>query len=131
MTVAVAYSPNEFGEAALAHGIREAKLRGEDVLVVNAVRGDTTQGAHAPALDDVSAVEQRMSDEGVEFSVVQPVGPDAAELILSAAAEADSSVIVIGIKHRTPIGKLLLGSTAQQILLSAPCDVLAVKPPKK
>ena len=37
-------------------------------------------------------------------------------------------MIVVGVRHRTPVGKLLLGSVAQRVILDAPCPVLAVKP---
>jgi nucleotide-binding universal stress UspA family protein len=36
--------------------------------------------------------------------------------------------LVIGIRHRTPEGKLLLGSVSQELLLECPKPVLAVKP---
>jgi len=41
--------------------------------------------------------------------------------------EVDASRLVIGMRHRTPVGKMLMGSTAQQLLLDCPCPVLAVK----
>ena len=43
------------------------------------------------------------------------------------ANETDADLIVIGLRRRTPVGKLILGSNAQRILLDAPCAVLAVK----
>ena len=51
-----------------------------------------------------------------------------AEEILRVAADTDAAVVVIGLRHRTPVGKMIMGSVAQQVLLDAPCAVLAVKP---
>jgi len=50
--------------------------------------------------------------------------------ILKLAQLEDAELIVIGLRHRSPVGKLLLGSTSQQVLLDASCAVLAVKAPK-
>ena len=44
-----------------------------------------------------------------------------AEAILRVAAEKDARLIVIGVRRRTPVGKLFLGSTSQQVLLDAHC----------
>ena len=67
-------------------------------------------------------------DAGVEHEVRQLVrGLEPAEDLIAAAEESDADVIVIGLRRRTPVGKLILGSNAQRILLDAPCPVLAVK----
>ncbi len=46
---------------------------------------------------------------------------------MQAAIDEDAGLLVIGLRKRTPTGKFLLGSNAQEILLDAPCPVLAVK----
>ena len=53
MSVVVGYVPNPVGEAALAHGIAEARTRKARLLVVNTSRGDSLvdeRYADAPAL---------------------------------------------------------------------------------
>ena len=47
--------------------------------------------------------------------------------MLDAAEEHNADLIVIGLRRRTPVGKLIMGSTSQRILLEADCPVLAVK----
>ena len=48
--------------------------------------------------------------------------------MLSTADRVDASVIVSGLRRRSPVGKFIRGSNAQQILLHASRPVLAVKP---
>ena len=54
-------------------------------------------------------------------------GAGVAEQIVDIVRDTDASLLVIGIRHRTTIGKLIMGSTAQTLLLDCPCPVLAVK----
>jgi nucleotide-binding universal stress UspA family protein len=62
----------------------------------------------------------------VEYEVRQDVVPDVAEEMLRVARDTSAQVLVIGIRHRTPVGKMIMGSVAQHVLLDAPCPVLAV-----
>jgi nucleotide-binding universal stress UspA family protein len=52
---------------------------------------------------------------------------DPAEELINAAESAGADFIVIGLRRRSPVGKRLLGSNAQRVLLDASCPVLAVK----
>jgi nucleotide-binding universal stress UspA family protein len=54
-------------------------------------------------------------------------GKDPVNDVLDTAEEMQAELIVIGIRRRTPVGKLVLGSNSQSILLEATIPVLAVK----
>jgi nucleotide-binding universal stress UspA family protein len=128
MTVLVGYIPDQYGEAALAAAIQEAGRRRTDLLVINASRGEALVDPRYLGETQLGDLERRLDESGVEHEVRQSVGTDAADQLVAAARSADDPVIVIGMRHRTPVGKLIMGSTAQRILLDAPCWVIAVKP---
>ncbi|WP_372594253.1 universal stress protein [Actinotalea sp.] len=126
--IIVGYTPTPEGKAALEHGITEAHHHGDELLVVN-VSGTSDPSETTFATDtEIARVQTRLEAESVPFTLRQLVrGKDASEEILSLAEDEDVRGIVIGIRHRTPVGKLLLGSNSQRILLEATCPVIAVK----
>jgi len=128
--VVVGYVPKPEGEAAVDQGIAEAKLRGTTLVVVNSHRGgrDYDDGASARNEQDLTALETKLKESGLEYDVRQLVrGFEPAEDLIGIAEDCDADLIVIGLRRRTPVGKLILGSNAQRILLDAQCPVLAVK----
>jgi nucleotide-binding universal stress UspA family protein len=128
MTVLVGYVPSPEGEAALRAGIDEARLRGEKMLVVNTSRGDSIADPRFAQEPDLAHVREDLAALGIEFDIRQVLGGgDAAEEIIELAEQADVSLVVIGLRRRSAVGKLIMGSQAQQILLGAGCPVLAVK----
>lgn len=129
-TIVVGYVPKPEGEAAVRRAVEEAKLRNSRVIVVNSHRGgrEFDDDDSGRTEEELGKVEQLLRDAGVEFDVRQLVrGQDPADDLISIAWENSADLIVIGLRRRTPVGKLILGSNAQQILLQAPCAVLAVK----
>jgi nucleotide-binding universal stress UspA family protein len=128
MTIVVGYSADPFGRAALEHGISEAKLRGTKLCVINSTSGEAYVDNHFAQPGEVHDIEERLANCGVEFELTQPVGVDTAQELLKAMERGDAELLVIGIRHRSPVGKLLLGSLSQQLLLECTKPVLAVKP---
>jgi nucleotide-binding universal stress UspA family protein len=131
VTVVVGYIPTDEGLAAVDHAVAFAKRDRTRLVVVNT--GHHGNNAHplfaTPA--DLDALAVRLEREGLEHDIRQPTSGSAAHEILHAATEVGADLIVIGIRRRSPVGKLVTGSTAQQVLLNAECAVLAVKPQKR
>ncbi len=128
MTVVVGYIPDQYGEAALTAGIEEAQRRGTGLVVVNATKGDALVDRRYVGEAGLAGLEERLVALGLTYEVRQAISPDVAEEILRVATDTDADVVVIGLRHRTPVGKMIMGSVAQQVLLDAHCPVLAVKP---
>lgn len=126
MTVVVGYVPNQYGEAAVDAAVEEARRRGTRLVVVNTSKGDALVDRKFASQSALEGLESRLG--GVEHAVRQSVGSDVADQVLDVVREVGAEVLVIGLRHRTPVGKMLMGSVAQRLLLEAPCPVLAVKP---
>ncbi|MFB0835167.1 universal stress protein [Arthrobacter halodurans] len=127
-TVVLGFVPTEIGRAALAAAIEECGRRGARLLVLNTTRADRLVDpnyAHAPAMEELDAT---LRGSGVDFEVRHFTSKQlASEDVLEAAEETGAELIVVGVRRRTPVGKLILGSDAQRIILDAECSVLAVK----
>jgi nucleotide-binding universal stress UspA family protein len=126
--VVVGYAPGPIGDAALDRAVAEARLRDGRLVVVNSSRGDAAVDNRYLQEDEVSELGRRLDASEVPWTLHQPVrGRDAAEEVLQAAEDSRADLLVIGLRHRSPVGKLIMGSTAQRVLLDARCPVLAVK----
>jgi nucleotide-binding universal stress UspA family protein len=129
MTVLVGYVPTPEGDAAFSAALLEARRREEPLVVLNSPRGGAPVSADVAPENAVRRMAERAEADGVALDLRQNAhSGDAADEVLRVAQEVDASVIVIGLRKRSPVGKLLMGSSAQRILLDADRPVLAVKP---
>lgn len=129
-TIVVGYLPSPEGRAALQAGILEGQRRSAKVVVVNSHKGGTafTRDDAETNEAELSEVKRTLTEAGVEHEVRGLIrGQDAPDDILDVVNEVSAELVVIGLRHRSPVGKLLLGSNAQRILLESAAPVLAVK----
>lgn len=131
MRIATGFLQSPEGRAALDAAADEAEARGAKLLVVHSMKGgerdelDQVRAYDAAFEEATAALEQR----ALEFEVKRYVrGSTPAEDLLQCARDEDVDMLVIGIRRRSPVGKLIMGSNAQDIILQADCPVLCVKP---
>lgn len=127
MTIVVGFLPNQYGRAALAEAVSEARLRRGRLVVVNATKGEALVDTHYASEQGIAELETELSSLEEGHEIRQTMGADIAQQILDVVDEVDASLLVIGLRHRSAVGKMLMGSTAQRLLLDCPCPVLGVK----
>lgn len=131
MTILIGYVPSAVGEAALEAGLAEAAARGDEVVILNSPRRRST--VDGELIDSAAADElvARAAALGVTARVDQSDhGDDIVETFARVAAANDVRLVVIGMRRRSPVGKLVTGSDAQRLLLDLDVPILAVKPAK-
>jgi len=128
MNIVVGYVPTPEGVAAFEYAIAAAQRDDATLVVVNSgYRGDDS-GPSFASQTDLDAIADQLAALGVSHEIRQPANADSpADEVLKAAEETDADLVVIGLRRRSAVGKLFLGSTAQQILLESVCPVVAVK----
>ena len=133
MAVVVGDVPTPEGRAALQAARQEAQDRQQKLVVVNSHKGGSSfDGDEAIKTDEeLEAVRSELTASGADFEIMTLVrGNDPTDDLIEVAEQVGAGLIVIGLRRRTPIGKLVLGSNAQKILLEADCPVLSVKAPR-
>ena len=114
MSVLVAASDSAEGRAALTAGVTEARLRETELLWANL--GSNPVPDVTATIGDLMARELQLDPR-----------MDKVDALLDSVVAEDVTLVVVGMRHRSPVGKLLLGSMAQRVLLEAEVPVLAVK----
>ena len=130
MAVLVAYIHTPEGEAALAAAVDEARWRATKAVVVNVTRPAAEVDSPMSAEQGLDAAAALFEKAGVDVEIRQlPGSPDRGGEILAVMSEIRPELVVIGMRRRSPVGQLLVGSTSQRILRGAECPVLVVKAP--
>ncbi len=128
MTILVAYAPRPEGRAALDKGIEIAKRRQLRLLVVNASAGGGADDDSFADASEAERVEKLLASSGVAGEFRQFVrGKDVVSEIDAMVTAHQVELLVMGLRRRSAVGKMILGSVAHDILMTVSCPVLAVK----
>lgn len=79
-----------------------------------------TAAEHNTAVQELATL---LDERDIDYEVRGEIGDPSDELV-DLARDVDSDFVLIGGKKRSATGKALFGSTAQSILMSAPCAVI-------
>ena len=127
-TILIGYTPTPEGTAALARATLEAKHQDAHLAVLNTGKDGNYNDPIFATEQDIDAVDAQLTEANISHSIIRPNNDlSAADSILNAAHDLAADLIVIGLRRRSPVGKLITGSTAQEVLLGADCPVLTVK----
>jgi nucleotide-binding universal stress UspA family protein len=131
MSVAVLHSTSTEGRTALVEAVREARTRSTDLVVLHAFSGSqAAEESEAAAVENavIAAFSEIESAGDVVWSVAtgQP-DPDSTSTLLALIDKADAELVVVGSRHRSAVGKFLMGQPIQRLLLESRIPVLLVK----
>jgi len=130
MKILVGYDESKSAENALKLAQKHAKAFNADIYIVTSLEQSPTLKK-----DDIDRAESKLEKLRTSFKVddipcetqvsvsVQSPGED----LVNYAKDNDIDEIIIGVTKRSKVGKLVFGSTAQYVILEAPCPVAAVK----
>jgi nucleotide-binding universal stress UspA family protein len=132
MTIAVAHQAASAAKnIALGEAAREAFLRGSSLAVLHVVESldlDVADAYRNGLAVDIKESLAATGANGVSWELFLSVADqDVAEKILELAASAKAEILVIGARRRSPVGKFILGSVTQTLILAADVPVLVVK----
>lgn len=129
MTIAVAHQVSPTSPIALQQALTEAKLRGTDLAVFHAVESIDPDQTESYRLGISDAIQKVCAGSDVTWQLHLVVAntADLGGTLVRLADEVGAEILVIGARRRSPVGKALLGSVTQTVILEANVPVLVVK----
>ena len=130
MKIMVCYTGSRSSRAALNVVMERAKKMDAKIyLVASLEKGTEEEQKTIGELEGaLRSAEEELKKEGLPCEthlLVRGMTPE--DDLLTYAEEEGVDELVLGIRKRSKMGKLLFGSTAQYLILNAPCPVLTVK----
>ncbi len=132
MSVAVAHQVRQTSRAAIREAAREAGFRDTDLAVIHVAESidqDVTEAYRAGISDEIERALGSAGLGDLKWTLhLAAGGSDVAQTILRLTEKTEAELLVIGGRRRTPVGKALMGSATQKIILGARVPVLVMMP---
>ena len=128
--IVVGYDGSNTGKAALAVAKEQSKAFDAKVFVIESQVGgsDTDAKDIKKGEENLEFAESYLKEQNIPCETHLLVrGVEPGEDIVQFAKDNDADLIIVGVRRRSKVGKLMFGSTAQFVILEAPCPVLTVK----
>jgi nucleotide-binding universal stress UspA family protein len=130
MKILVGYNGSEVAKAALSEAKSYAKTFDALVHVVTSLEGGSGEKIEeiSAATENLKFAQEFLEKDGIRCETEQLVrGLTPGEDLVQFAKENEIDHLFVGIEKKSKTRKMLLGSTAQYVILKAPCPVTAVK----
>ena len=130
MKLLVGYDGSNVAKEAIVQAEKYAKVLKAEVIIVHSMIGgpEVPRKDFETAENNLSNEKNRLLDQKIACeSILSVRGLEAGEDLVQLAEENKVDEIIIGVRRRSKVGKLLFGSTAQYVILNAPCPVVSVK----
>lgn len=130
MNIVVAYRRSKQSAKMLEKAIEHARTFGGTVYLVTSLEGGSKDRADTilASQDALEEAKGRVEKEGIPCEASLLVrGLSPGEDIVEYAREKKADEIIVGVQKKSKVGKFLMGSTAQHVILNASCPVIAIK----
>jgi nucleotide-binding universal stress UspA family protein len=130
MNILVAFDGTKEAKEAARVATRHAKAFDARIILAYSMVGgpEIPRQEFERAEKELQSQEITLREEGFKCETLLSVrGLETGEDIIRIAEEKKAEEIIIGIQRKSKVGKLLFGSTAQYIILNAPCPVVTVR----
>lgn len=131
MSIMIAYDGSQVAREAIDLAVKQATAFGADIEVVQAVEnGADLEYTEVDLMEKKlgQEIDGLMKDRKIAYKTILLVGSGSVgDQIVRQLERNENTAICMGIRRRSKMGKLLFGSTAQYVILNAPCPVMTIR----